>query len=212
MNPIFTAFYTRDTIYEQEAARLIRSLDRLGLEHDVRAIDSLGDWQANSGHTATHIATMQAAYPGRPIVQLDADAVVWQLPTLFDSLPSSGCDIAVHYRKGQEMLNGTMWLAPTDGARLIIQRYREYVIRAGPNCHNEQRMLQNAIAESSDLVKVQVLPAGYCFIADLMKEDLAPGEEVVIEHLQASREAPGHYSAYTESRRKRLAEIGAMNL
>ena len=73
------------------------------------------------------------------------------------------------------------------------------------NPSNEQAMLQNALADLSDLVKVRRLPAGYCWIHDVMSEDLLPGEPVVIEHLQASRET--HVTHRTESRRRRLAEI-----
>lgn len=208
--PVFTAFFTKGTLYEREAARLVRSLDKLGLEHDVRGIESRGDWKANAGYTATHIATMQAAYPDRPIVQLDADAVVWLRPEMFDVLPDSGCDLGVHYRKGVELLNGTLWLAPTHGARLAIDRYRDYVARSWPNVSNEQRMLQNALLDLSDLVRVYRLPASYAWIHDVMKDDLAPGDEPVIEHLQASRET--HVGPLTAQRRNRLREIAAAEL
>ena len=61
--------------------------------------------------TARHIQAMQAKYPHRPIVQLDADAYLHRTPVLFETLPAIGADIAVHYRQGNELLNGTIWLA-----------------------------------------------------------------------------------------------------
>lgn len=210
-SPLYTAFYTRGSIYEREAARLRRSLERHNLEHDIRAIDSAGDWRANAGLTARHIQTIQREYPTRPIVQLDADAFAHLPPTLFDVLPETGCDIAVHYRQGKEMLNGTVWLAPTHGARDVIDRYAGYVARDWPRTHNEQRMLQNAIADLSDLIRVYRLPAGYCWIHDIMADDLVPGEEVVIEHLQASRETNVR-SSLTPGRLARIKEIEGANL
>lgn len=202
-SPIYTAFYTAGTLYEREAARLVASLDRLKLERDVRPIVDRGSWRANTGYTAEHLCQVMADHPRRPVVYLDADAVVWRNPILFDDLEGR-CDVAVHYRQGRELLNGTLYLAPTDAARQAVERYREYVVRGNPS--NEQAMLANALDDLSDLVKVERLPAGYCWIHDLMAEDLAAGEAVVIEHLQASRET--YVTHRTDSRRRRLAEIG----
>lgn len=208
MKPIYTAFYTANTIYEQEAARLRRSLVRLGLDHDIRAIESRGGWQANSGYTATHIRNVLADYPDRPVVQLDADAVVWKAPALFDQLAADGFDLAVHYRRGHELLNGTIWLAPGPRSRAVMERYESLVREAGNNCHNEQRMLQQAISEMSDTFKLCELPASYCFIFDIMKADISDQEQVVIEHLQCSRETNVPGTEAHANRRKRLAEIG----
>lgn len=209
MRPIYTAFFTRGTLYEREADRLRRSLDRLGLEHDLRAIDSRGDWVKNSKWTAFHVCNVLADYPDRPVVQLDADAVVWKVPVLFDELPGAGVDIAVHYRKGRELLNGTVWLNATPGARLVAERYRE-LITNHPGCVNEQLMLSVAIDELRDLVNVRRLPPGYTYIFDLMKDDLAPAEEIVIEHLQASRHA--NCSPMLDNRLKRLAELQLLGI
>lgn len=205
MRPIYTAFYTVNTIYEQEAARLQRSLESHGLEFDLRGIESRGDWYLNTHYTATHILTMMRAYPDRAIVQLDADAVVWKYPDLFDQLTSSSSDIAVHYRRGHELLNGTMWVAPTCQAFKVIEEYERLVSVDPRNCHSEQRMLQAAIQRMPE-TRVTLLPAGYTFIHDIMKDDLGEGEPVVIEHLQCSREMSK--TELLPNRRKRLAEIG----
>jgi hypothetical protein len=167
MRPLYTAFYTKRLVgeggadYEAAACALRRSLDRFGLQHDIREMVSNGNWQGNARMTATHIRTMQAAYPDRPIVQLDADALVVSYPWIFDELLGRGVDVGVHYRPNGEMLNGTLWLAPTEGARQVIQKYEELVITQGHNCHNEQRCLQSALEEMRDYVKVEQIPAGY---------------------------------------------------
>ncbi len=183
--PIYTAFYTRGTIYEHEAARLRASLERLNLEHDIRAIESRGDWVKNSRHTASHVCEMIEAYPRRPIVQLDADAVVHSHPALFDE--PGDCDLAVHYVRGKQLANGTVWINATPAARQIIARYRE-LIELNPGCCDEQKMLEIAVAEAVDLARCRRLPASYCWICDIHQPgDLAPGKAPVIEHLQASR-------------------------
>jgi hypothetical protein len=205
MRPIYTAFHTPDSLYEAEAARLRGSLDALGLPHDIREVADRGSWEANSQLTCDHIVTMMDAYPDRPIVQLDADAYVWKRPALFED--GMTCDIAYHRRKGIELLNGTLYIAPTPGARLVIERYRDGV-KGHPNHANEQHWLQVAVDELGDLAKIDKLPAGYCWIHDVMKDDLAAGEEVIIEHLQASRE--GRNCHGLPRRLERLAQIQKM--
>ncbi len=200
--PLYTAFYTRNTFYEQEAERLRDSLDKFGLPHDIRPVDSQGDWIANTKLTATHIVTMLKAYPDRPVVQLDADAFIHRRPDLFED--GLDCDVAVHYRQGHELLNGTVYFAPTAGAKMVAEKYLE-IIQANPGCANEQTCLDAATKELSDLIKLYKLPAGYTFIADIMRNDRAEGEEIVIEHLQASRQARG--TGLLESRNRRIAEL-----
>lgn len=206
MPPIYTAFFTRATIYEQEAARLRRSLDRLGLPHDFTAIADRGSWEANTHFTAIHLQAMQAKYPDRPIVYLDADAVVWQTPAIFDDLAELGThDIAVHYRRGVELLNGTLWLAPTLTARIVVDRYAA-ACAARPAFRDEQRFLAQAINETPG-VRVLRLPPEYCWIHDLMADDIGD-KDPVVEHLQASRAVSG--SSLLPNRVARLKAIESM--
>ncbi len=213
MRPIYTAFYTKKlpgdkgADYEHAANMLKASLDRFGLAHDIREVQSMGGWQENSRLTVKHIRQMQKDWPHRPIVQLDADAVVCSYPWIFDELDSRGVDIAVHYRKGQEMLNGTVWMNCTEPARQVMQKYEEIVISQGNNCHNEQRCLQSALEEMGDFVKLEKLPAGYCFIPDIMANDLADGEELVVKQLQASRDATCPGTEAHKTRHRWLDEI-----
>ncbi len=204
MRPIYTAFFTVGTIYEAEAARLRSTLDRFELPHDLRAVDDRGSWEKNTQRTAEHICEMLAAYPDRPVVQLDADAYVHRIPILFEE--GLDCDVAVHYRQGHELLNGTVYFAPTPEAKMVAQRYRE-IIQANPGNCNEQTCLDMAIKELSDLIRVHILPAGYVYIADIMRNDRQPGEEIVIEHLQASRQVKG--TGLLQSRKNRIAELEA---
>lgn len=204
MRPIYCCFYTRDTLYEREAARLRLSLEQFGLPHDLRAVDSEGDWVANSRRTARHVLNLMDDYPHRPIVQLDADAFVWQVPQLFEA--GIGCDVAAHVRRGIEMLNGTLYLAPTPRARAVVELYAKGV-RDNPSDTNEQRWLHVAVRELGEKVRFYDLPASYCWIHDVMKDDL-DGDDPVIEHLQASRE--GRHCGALPARRARLAQIESL--
>lgn len=198
MTPIYTAFFTKGTLYEREAARLVGSLARLGLEHDVVGIDPIGGWVANSRYTATHIVNMMQKHAGRPIVQLDADAYVWRRPELFDAMDA---DVAYYRLPSGQLANGTVYLAPTAKAFELAEAYRR-ITESGRHRTDEQKCLDDALGEVGGL-KVFPLPASYCFIHDINAGDLRGA--VVIEHLQASREQ-GRSQAL-DRRRSRIAVV-----
>ena len=204
--PIFTAFFTKHSLYEAEAARLVASLDRLGLEHDVVGVESMGGWTANSRYTATHICNLLEKYPDRPVVQLDADAVVLRQPDLFNALPVIGVDVAAYRLPDGKIANGTLYFAPTEAAKRIAADYAQR-IADGHHGHDEQRCFADALtaADLAGQARVAWLPASYCYIHDINVDDLH-GAPVVIEHLQASREqAPN--SPALETRRRRIVEV-----
>lgn len=203
MQPTYVCFYTTGTIYETEAARLRRSLDRLGLKHDLWPIEDRGSWARNAGFTATFLLRSLQIREG-PVVYLDADAIVWSTPTLFESLSPSEYDLAAHYRGDRELLNGTLWMANTPACRKAIETYKAKC-DARPDHRNEQIFLQETVREMGDAIRLRKLPASYCFIHDLMADDLVDGEQPVIEHMQASRETSK--STLLPNRRRRLAEI-----
>jgi hypothetical protein len=204
---IYTAFHTNDERYNAEADRLRRSLDRLELPHDIRIIEDRGNWRDNTQQAATHVCQVMADYPDQPVILLDADAVVWRRPVLFDQFAEKGgVDIAVHYRRDEVLLNGTVYFAATKKAKKVAELYRQNVAD-NPTVPSEQTMLALALTQlEKEKVRVYKLPAGYCWIHDVMRDDMAPGEELVIEQLQASRHY--HNSPALPDRMKRLAEIG----
>jgi hypothetical protein len=202
--PIFVAFYTVDTIYEQEAARLRCSLQRLGLDHYLEGVPDAGSWTANTHRTASFTLAMQEKFIGRPVVYLDADAFVWRTPELLLSLDPAQTDIAFHRRRGHELLNGTVWYANNDMSRALCRRHAE-LCAANPNFRDEQQFLWQAIV---DLKPRWVnIPPALCWIHDIMAEDLGDADPI-IEHLQCSRESSK--SSLLPNRRARLAYLSSM--
>lgn len=194
---LYVCFYTAGTLYEREAARLRASLDALGLDHYLVSIADKGSWKANAQFTAQFLIDMMELH-GRPICYLDADAYVWKPPALLEAITQ---DIGVHYRKNVELLNGTLYLSGSDKCRATIRRYAELVAQ-NEHDRNEQKYLDVAIREVGPTVFR--LPPSYCWIHDLMHEDIGD-DQPVIEHLQASREIG---SVALDRRRRRLQEIG----
>lgn len=195
MQPLYIAYFTRDTPYEGEAAQLRANLDKFGLPNDIRGVPNMGSWQRNTQFKARFVQSILAEYPGRPCVYLDVDAEVVQTPTLFDDLP---CDIAAAKFGGHELLSGTLYLGATPKLNEIVatwvalcEEYPEKFPAGLLNYHPgggdawDQRLLQIAINRTAGTHFVE-LPPAYTFIYDLSKERY-PDVSPVIIHWAASR-------------------------
>lgn len=180
--PVYIAFYTIDTPYEEESKRLENSLKKFNLQYDFLGVPNLGSWQKNTQYKAIFIRDMLRKYPNRSIVYLDADAVVQQYPQLFDELD---CDFAAHYynnkkRNFMELLGGTLYFGPSEKAKALVDVW--IIVNNEFPDQWDQKNLDIAVHRMSNLKLVE-LPPTYCLIFDLMK-DQGPA---VIEHFQASR-------------------------
>lgn len=176
MQPLYVSFYAGPG-YADEACGLIGSLDALGLAHDVRELPDAGSWELNCGRKAAFLQAMRASHPDCPLVWLDADARVLRPPTLFDELT---CDFAAHWKDGDELLSGTMFIGATDAAGELLETWR---IECEQNPHEwDQKVLQRIINREPARWTTERLPASYTAIFDA-----GMSENPVIEHRQASR-------------------------
>jgi hypothetical protein len=174
--PVYVSFYT--DAYREEAGALVDSLDRFGLEEDVRHVPDQGSWVRNCAMKSAFIFRMLVAHPGRPIVWLDADARVRQHPDVFNALD---CDFAAHWRHGVELLSGTMYFGPTLAARMLVATWRAEQERTPDEW--DQRVLQRVIeSDHYPDLRVVTLPPQYTRVFDDPKMGVP-----VIEHMQASR-------------------------
>lgn len=170
--PTYVSFYTPE--YKPCADELELSLNKYNLKYEIRPIKSLGSWEKNCNYKPIFIREMMEKYK-TPIVWLDADATVESYPLLFDNITA---DIAVHFRRGLELLSGTIFLNNTDEARQLVDIW---VKEAQSKLHE---LDQISLKYSVDCWKGKLmkLPERYCNIFDLMN---VPNP--VITHHQASR-------------------------
>ena len=182
--PVVVSFYTEGTGYEKEAERLVASLYRFGLEHDVQPRPNMGGWKKNNDYKPTFILEMMEKHKGRDIVWLDSDATVMAYPELWDD---SGMDIGVHtvdwtlYRDHdmrQEMLAGTIYVGNTEHMRGFVSTWIKRM-KTHPKATDQQNL--EALLKGKEWVTQ--LPASYCQIFDTM----AAAGDPVVEHGQASR-------------------------
>lgn len=168
--------------YEPMMMILANTAAGFGLETHFEAVKDRGGWRVNQAIKPEFMQWMQREYPAERLVWVDADAEFIQYPELFFTLPDD-VDIAVHYRKGAELLSGTVYLGPTNNARRIVNNWVQWQ-KASPGTWDQKTLQQ--VLQGGDY-NVHRLPPEYTFIHDTFRRD-HPGLEPVIEHHQASRE------------------------
>ncbi len=187
---VIVAYYTLNTPYEEEARKLISSLNKLGLHHDVVGVPNLGNWQANTRFKAKFMEDMLNKHQGKNLLYVDSDAIVHSKPVLFEGY---NADIAVRWQdfrwRKNECLSGTIFMANNDKTRELCRRWQRINHNEGPNATTfEQWNLGNVIKEMEAEGKIisKNLPPEYTMIFDSMRA-MYPNVVPVIEHFQASR-------------------------
>ena len=193
--PLIVNFYTANTGYEAEARKLQESCRALNLEIYSEAVPSQGAWELNCAYKARFLLRVWE-HTKRPVLWLDADAVVRRVPEL---LRGATCDFAVHKVYGWQFASGTVFLNQTRGAERLLRRWVERSA-ATPSVW-DQVTLDLAW---EDIVREQPLetlwlPDNYTKIFDRPSQ-FGP-EEVVIEHFQASRRLKKEISGNNEDKR-----------
>lgn len=196
MSPLFCSFYTPDyTVY---AERLIESLDGANInmsDRCVRLVKSQGTWVKNCAMKAEYLWQMLDQYQ-RPLVWVDADAVVRKYSSFFSTLIGSVIDIAAHMPDrsrhplcNSKLCSGTLFINNTPAAQDVLMDWittcteREHAL--------DQDVLHEVLFDTAHTsardtqVRFANLPCELCAIFDLMKD--IPQESRVIEHFQASR-------------------------
>ena len=167
----------------------------MGLASDIRGIQNLGSWQANTSYKAEFVLYMLNHHK-KNIVFLDSDAAILEYPALFNNIPE-GFDLACHvldknawygnrYDPQHELLSGTAFFRYSPTTLKLVDTWIS-MCKLWPRIW-EQQLLQNAI--DLEKAKLFTLPLAYCWIASLpdgSKPIVPEPESVVIKHYQASR-------------------------
>lgn len=187
MSFIVVGYFTKGTLYEQEAVRLIRSLQQFKVPYYIEPVSDKGNWYLNTQYKPTFLRQMLDKFESKNIVYVDVDAEFCAYPRLFDELGTHpdvhvGAHLLDHTKRGRshaafELLSGTLFFKNDDVARTIIDRWIEKCTNAGTLWD------QVALSEVLRGLPYYVLPEEYCTIFDYMNDVVDP----VIKHYQASR-------------------------
>jgi len=206
---ILVVAYATTGPYEREAKRLRSSLESLGLSFYAATISSPGDWTDAVRLKPRFLASCRTMFPGRPLLYVDADAVVHADPRPFLPLDDDAIDIGVHPFPGEGYISGTIYV-PAHGPR-TGQVLADWIGQdvAYPDPSQPQKVLDRVLRDGR--FDVWDVPPALCWIFDISPDVFPAGAPVVVEHLQASREFrhPGAVNSRLASRRGRLAQMGA---
>lgn len=180
-------YFSENTPYEKEAGVLKLTLDVLQISHAIYSFKSQGSWQKNTQFKGRFIQFVLDEFKDKPVLYLDADALVIQKPVLFDTID---CDIAaVHYNKSSELLSGTVYFANTPNCKMAVNRWVELNtnypdILPDGRVAWDQRTLRLAIFKIPGIKFVE-LPQEYTWIVELTQKS-SPGLAPVILHTRGA--------------------------
>lgn len=168
------------------------SICMLGREVEFMAIPyaSTGDWVKNGHIKPRALLQARAAHPDRPLAWVDADAIVRQVPALFDACDALDLDVAYHtVHKTGEALSGTLWVGAQARRRegqsgAFLRRWLE-LTEEHPNVWDQG--LMDSAAKDVGAVRGW-LPAEYCWVDYFAEPRWGGPRDPVIEHTQASRD------------------------
>lgn len=212
-NILVIGYYTPDRNYRQLAERMKASVEKQGLECIIKERKSLASasnkkpmpWVLNCGQCPDFIQEMRASHPERPLLYLDADAVMEKRPTLFlDEIIDY--DFAAPFLTNKyvkdELTSNTLFFNATEAASqllfdwCVMQEKRNDQMLKGqfsPPYFEawDQRTLQYVLNRMKGII-VKKLPYTYAKITVTPKgEELMTGvkaEDIVISQHQASRQ------------------------
>ncbi len=188
MTPTIISFYTPNTGYEKEIEGLMTSCEKHDLPYSIDPIPNFGTWEKNCCFKPKYILKKLLDLQG-PILWLDADAIVFQRPTLFE-----GLDVDVALRIVNElpddhpskMISGTLFFNHTPAAIEILKRWdeeTERLFKKDPHLW-DQISLRNVLLSSQ--AKIYPLDGRYYQVFNKI-EDEKTLEDAIIIHFQASR-------------------------
>ncbi|TCM58509.1 nucleotide-diphospho-sugar transferase [Rhizobium sp. PP-F2F-G48] len=194
-------FYTTNSLYENEAARMSASARRLGLSVETTPVKSAGSWVRNASLKAGFLHEQRLSRRGA-LLYVDVDAVFHNNP--WPSLAAHTGDISVFYSPlTGNLLAGTILINDTKNASDLLAAWKDRC-DANPEIW-DQIVLEEIVAEDKAAVSprfdIRELPASYCWIFDSPFQ--IDGEGVFIEHLQASREAKNSRLLFPKKRLRR---------
>ncbi|MCB1072879.1 MAG: hypothetical protein KDK96_07250 [Chlamydiia bacterium] len=188
MFPTIISFYTENTPYEKEAEDLAASCEKFNLPHEIDPMPNFGSWEKNCCFKPKYILKKLSDLQ-KPVLWLDADAIVYQKPTLFESLET---DVALHSNHSlpenhpSKVNSGTLLFYPTPASFSLLEKWDQETERLLEEDSEpwDQISLRNVLFKSD--VRIYFLDSCYCRIFTKIESEDELKNSFFI-HFQASR-------------------------
>ncbi|MCP5504043.1 MAG: hypothetical protein H7A41_02695 [Chlamydiales bacterium] len=188
MFPTIISFYTENTPYEKEAEDLAASCEKFNLPHEIDPMPNFGSWEKNCCFKPKYILKKLSDLQ-KPVLWLDADAIVYQKPTLFESLET---DVALHSNHSlpenhpSKVNSGTLLFYPTPASFSLLEKWDQETERLLEEDSEpwDQISLRNVLFKSG--VRIYFLDSCYCRIFTKIESEDELKNSFFI-HFQASR-------------------------
>lgn len=205
------AFHTDDENYWSEAKRFRKSLDKVGMDYEIRVYPSQETWDDAVALKPEYLLDRRLKLRG-PLLYIDVDAVVHiNCAEYFDNLD---CDFGVHWLEGTRLLSGTLYFGDTDNAEILLRKWigrNDFKRRHGDKTGGGQRNLWEIISEGKvPCLRMIELPVEYCYSWRLNERFPGKYQNItpIIEHTLASRENRGVSKGNIDpKRRARIQEL-----
>ncbi len=167
---------------------LIASCKKFDLPYSIDPIPNFGTWEKNCCFKPKYILKKLIDLK-RPILWLDADALIVQKPTLFEALDA---DIALRIVNElpkdhqSKMISGTVFVNNTPEALKVLQEWdleTETLFKQDPHLW-DQVSLRNVLQRST--AEVYALDSRYYQVYNKVEDEKTLHEAIII-HFQASR-------------------------
>jgi len=180
---LLVSYWTEGTGYEEEAKGLAESCEKQKVPFRIESVPNLGSWIRNTQYKPTFLLEVMEERR-EPLLWVDADARIQKPLDL--SFLGDDHDFAAHWKRGHELLSGTLWFNFTAPAIELLGAWKDAcAAHDGSGRGFDQRIL-NAVVPTVPSLRTYKLPPEYTFIFDIMRREL-PNVEPIIEHFQASR-------------------------
>lgn len=188
MRYIVISFFTENTPYVEEAAKLEASLQRFSVPYKIYPRANRGNWIENTQYKSSVLLAALREFPDRAVVWIDADAILLKPPEWFDRAAAQRFDISFFRLRSDwnpnELLSGTMFLHNTAVTNALVEAWD----RLNQTVKTwDQKTLQMLVdGDFRDKLVVEPLPLEYIKIDRMDRVQPGMGDPVVF-HNQASR-------------------------
>ncbi len=188
--PLIISFFTKDSLYQEQSKKLIRSCEDLGLDHDICEIEGKNSWNENCCYKAEFILEKLKEHQ-RSVIWTDIDSIILNPPKILLECKAD-CALRVNDHVAEndplKILSSTMFFANTPSAVKLLTFWKKECQRqlAKNPSTLDQVCLRKVVLHYPTIVEMKRIPSIY--LRSIETEGEKDLSSDVIVYLQESKE------------------------